>query len=64
MINKFLSTVNRLLGYFVDATDNMLTQLCSLAVNVVNVAIRFALLMLLYQLIAADLPTVLDGLFN
>ena len=64
MINKLISTVNRLLGYFVEATDNLLTQLCSLAMNVVNVAIRFALLMLLYQLIAADLPTVIDGIFN
>jgi hypothetical protein len=64
MINKFLSTVNRLLGQLTEGTDNMLTQITSIAMNVVNVGIRFAMLMLLYQMVAADLPTVLQGIFN
>tara|TARA_R100000458_G_C8247775_1_gene225295 strand:- start:1098 stop:1292 length:195 start_codon:yes stop_codon:yes gene_type:complete len=64
MFNKVLESLNRVLGQITEGTDNMLTNLAALAMNVVNVGIRFALLMLLYQLVAADLPTVLNGLFE
>ena len=64
MFNKVLESLNRVLGQIPEGTDNMLTNLAALAMNVVNVGIRFALLMLLYQLVAADLPTVLNGLFE
>jgi|3_EtaG_2_1085321.scaffolds.fasta_scaffold257449_1 hypothetical protein len=64
MFNKLLVSLNRVLGQITEGTDSMLTNLAALAMNVVNVGIRFALLMLLYQLVAADLPTVLNGLFN